>query len=164
MAPGETVTTCVSQGQIPSALFWMLPGSIFVHMHANSLQSRPPLCDPVDRSPPGSSVHGRNPAPGRNTGVGCHALLQGIFLTQGLNLSLLRLLHRPASTLLLASPRKPQNTWEPTPELMGFPLRKAPSWPSGTSTSRLFSDAVMPLCCSGPPASVVHVRRVDLSA
>ena len=30
--------------------------------------------------------------PGKNTGVGCHALLQGIFLTQGLNLYLLHLL------------------------------------------------------------------------
>ena len=29
----------------------------------------------------------------KNTGVGCYALLQRIFLTQGLNLSLLRLLH-----------------------------------------------------------------------
>ena len=28
--------------------------------------------------------------PGKNTGVGCHSLLQGIFLTQGLNLGLLR--------------------------------------------------------------------------
>ena len=32
---------------------------------------------------PGSSVHGDSP--GKNTGMGCHALLQGIFLTQGLN-------------------------------------------------------------------------------
>ena len=31
--------------------------------------------------------------PGQNTRVGCHFLLQGIFLTQGSNLSLLRLLH-----------------------------------------------------------------------
>ena len=30
---------------------------------------------------------------GRNTGVGCHALLQGIFPTRRLNLCLLRLLH-----------------------------------------------------------------------
>ena len=29
--------------------------------------------------------------PGENTGLGCHFLLQGIFLTQGLNLCLLRL-------------------------------------------------------------------------
>ena len=28
-------------------------------------------------------------SPGKNTGMGCHALLQGIFLTQGSNLSLL---------------------------------------------------------------------------
>ena len=32
-------------------------------------------------------------SPGKNTGVGCHALLLGIFLTQGSNPSLLRLLH-----------------------------------------------------------------------
>ena len=30
---------------------------------------------------------------GKNTGVGCHALLQGIFPTRGLNLHLLHLLH-----------------------------------------------------------------------
>ena len=37
----------------------------------------------MDCSLPGSSVHGDSP--GKNTGVGCHALLQGIFPTQGLN-------------------------------------------------------------------------------
>ena len=36
------------------------------------------LCDPMDCSPPGSSLHGDSP--GNNTEVGCHALLQGIFL------------------------------------------------------------------------------------
>ena len=41
------------------------------------------LCDPMDYSLPGSSVHGDSP--GKNTGVGYHALLQGIFLTQGSN-------------------------------------------------------------------------------
>ena len=41
------------------------------------------LCNPVDCNPPGTSVRGDSP--GRNTGVGCHALLQGIFPTQGLN-------------------------------------------------------------------------------
>ena len=35
----------------------------------------------MDCSPPGSSVHGDSP--GKNTGVGCHVLLQGIFPTQG---------------------------------------------------------------------------------
>ena len=46
-------------------------------------QSCPTLCDPMDHSPPGSSVNGDSP--GKNTGVGCHALLQGICPTLGLN-------------------------------------------------------------------------------
>ena len=46
-------------------------------------ESCPTLCDPMDCSSPGSSVHGVSP--GKNTGVGCHALLQGIFPTQGSN-------------------------------------------------------------------------------
>ena len=50
-------------------------------------QSCPNLCDPMDCSPPGSSVH--VDSPGKNTGVGCHALLPGIFPTQGLNPGLL---------------------------------------------------------------------------
>ena len=39
------------------------------------------LYDPMACSPPGSSVHGDSP--GKNTRVGCHSLLQGIFPTQG---------------------------------------------------------------------------------
>ena len=39
--------------------------------------------------------------PGKNTGEGCHFLHQGIFPTQGLNLSLLYLLHWQANSLLL---------------------------------------------------------------
>ena len=38
------------------------------------------LCNPKDCSPPGSSV--LENSPGKNTGVGCHALLQGIFRTE----------------------------------------------------------------------------------
>ena len=44
------------------------------------------LCNPMDCSPPDSSVHGDSP--GKNTGVGCPALLQSIFPTQRLNPSL----------------------------------------------------------------------------
>ena len=44
-------------------------------------QPRPALCDPVDCSPPGSSVHGDSPD--KNTGVGVRAVLQGIFPAQG---------------------------------------------------------------------------------
>ena len=46
-------------------------------------QSCPTLCDPIDYSPPGFSLCGD--FPGKNTGVGCQVLLQGIFPTQGLN-------------------------------------------------------------------------------
>jgi len=45
------------------------------------------LCNPMDCSLPDSSVHGDSP--GKNTGVGCHFLLQGIFPTQESNRGLL---------------------------------------------------------------------------
>ena len=63
------------------------------------------LCNAMDHSLPGSSVHGVSP--GKNTGVVCHALLQGIFPTQGLNLHLLYLLHWQECGLPLAPPRNP---------------------------------------------------------
>ena len=47
--------------------------------------SNPKVCSPWILCPWDS--------PGKNTGVGCHALLQGIFPPQGFNLCLLRLLH-----------------------------------------------------------------------
>ena len=40
----------------------------------------PALCNPIDCDAPGSSVYGVSP--GKNTGVGCHSLFQGIFPTQ----------------------------------------------------------------------------------
>ena len=58
-------------------------------------QSSPTLPDPMDCSLPGSSVHGIFQARilewvavafSKNTGVGSHSLLQGIFLIQGSNL------------------------------------------------------------------------------
>ena len=39
-------------------------------------------------------------SPGKNTKVGCHVLLQGIFLTQGSNLCLLHLLHWQVDSLV----------------------------------------------------------------
>ena len=45
------------------------------------------LCNPMNCSCPGSSAHGDSP--GKNIGVGCHALLQGVFSTQESNLGLL---------------------------------------------------------------------------
>ena len=40
-------------------------------------------------------------SPGKNTGVGCHALLQGIVLTQGSNLPLLCVLNQQVHCVLL---------------------------------------------------------------
>ena len=64
------------------------------------------LCYPKGHSLRGSSVHGYSQ--GKNTGVGCHALLQGIFSTQGLNLHLLCLLHWQVGSLPLAPLGSPQ--------------------------------------------------------
>ena len=64
---------------------------------------------PMDCSLPGYSVHGDSP--GKHTGVSCHALLQGIFLTQGSNPGI-----KPRSSTLWADslppklPGKPMNT------------------------------------------------------
>ena len=56
------------------------------------------------RSLAGSSVYGDSLD--KNTGVGCHALLQGIFPTQGSNPHLLCLLHWQVGSLPLAPPGK----------------------------------------------------------
>ena len=81
----------------------------FVNPHpcATSLQWCPTLCDSLNCSQPGASVHGDSP--GKNTGVGCHGLLQDIFPTQGSNPSLLCLLHWQAGSLPLAPPGKSMN-------------------------------------------------------
>ena len=69
---------------------------IRVHVNLSSLYSSqviavlclvtqlyPTFYDPMHCSLPGSSVHGDSP--GKNTGVSCHAPLQGIFPNQGAN-------------------------------------------------------------------------------
>ena len=68
-------------------------------------QSCPTLSDPMDCSPPGymEFLCPWN-SPGKNTGVGCHSLLQGIFPTQGSNLGLLHC----RQIIYCLSPRKAQ--------------------------------------------------------
>jgi len=61
------------------------------YLWAKSLQSCLTVCDPMDCSPLGSSVHGILQA--KNTGMGYHALLQGSPPSQGWNLHLLDLLN-----------------------------------------------------------------------
>ena len=63
----------------------MIAGYIKVCLRAKSLHLCPTLCDPKVCSLPGSSVHDNSP--GNNTGVGCLALLQGIFPHPGIELT-----------------------------------------------------------------------------
>ena len=58
-------------------------GSMCVGALCLFAQSCPTLRDPKNHSPPGSPVQAGSP--GKNIRVGCHALLQGIFPTQGLS-------------------------------------------------------------------------------
>ena len=73
----------------------------------------------MDCNPPGSSVHGDSPS--KNTGVGCHALLQEVFPTQGLKPGLLhcrrilyQLSHKGSPKIL---------------EWVAYPFSSGSSWP-----------------------------------
>ena len=61
------------------------------------------LCNSLDCSPPGSSVH---EFPRQEYWSGLHFLLQGIFPTQGWNLHLFCLLHRQADSLPMSHTRE----------------------------------------------------------
>ena len=65
------------------------PGEVNANILCLSYQSYRTLCDHMDCSLPGSSVHGIS----RARILRCHFLLQGIFPTQQWNLNLLHLLH-----------------------------------------------------------------------
>ena len=82
-------------------------------------QSSLTLCDSMDCSPPGSSVHGNSP--GKNTGVSCHTLLQGIFPTQGSNPGLP---HCRQILYQLSHQRSPR-----IPEWVAYPFSSGSSWP-----------------------------------
>ena len=86
----------------------------------------PTLCDPMDSSLPGCPWD----FPSKNTGVGCHFLLQGIFPTQGSNPDLLhcrqmlyRLSHQESQRIL---------------EWVAYPLSSGSSQPRNqTGVSRI---------------------------
>ena len=97
--------------------------SLFLTLPANcakSLQSCLTLFDPMDYSLPGSSIHGDSP--GKNTGVSCHALLQGIFQIHRSNPCLLCLLNWQAGSLPLTPPRKP---FQPRPRKIPGTINEA---------------------------------------
>ena len=108
-------------------------------------QSYPTLCDPMDCNVPGASVHGDSP--GKNTGVGCHALLQGIFPTQGLKPRAPAL---QAESLPSEPPGKPKNT-----EVGAYPFSRRSSqprnWTAGSCTmGRFFTSQATGEAASTP--------------
>ena len=72
-----------SRTQLSDWTDWMAVGAVLCLVAQSCLI----LCDPMDCSLPGSSVHGDSP--GKNSGVDCYVLLQGIFPSQGSNPGLL---------------------------------------------------------------------------
>ena len=78
--------------------FWVIiPLIIYVCWLCVHAQPCLTLYDPTDCSPPGSSAQGVFPS--KNTGVGCHFLLQETFPTQRWNLCLLHLQHWQVDSL-----------------------------------------------------------------
>ena len=72
-----------SRNTTPKPLLFQWISSPFIYVLWLGTQSCLTLCDPMDSSTPDSSVHGESPD--KNIGVGCHALLQGIFPSQKSN-------------------------------------------------------------------------------
>ena len=89
-------------------------------------------------------------SPGKNTGVGCHAL-QGIVLTQGSNLHLLSFLHWQAGSLSLAPPGKCLYA-----ELLLFsrPVMSDSLWPHGLQHIRPPCPSPSPKVC--PSSCPLH--------
>ena len=109
------------------------------------------LCDPVDYSMPGSSVHGilqiRILVARDWTWVFCV-----FFLTQGLNLSLLRVLHRQADALLLhhlGNPFHLCGRLTTSPRKRPKALRSG-GFPEATTLMYLTSKSTSPLCSDIP--------------
>ena len=78
---------------------------------------------------------------GKNTGVGCHALLQGISPTQGLNQSLLCLLHcrqilLPFTTVITSTSHKSNGNWKIIRQF-SHSVMSSSLWPHGLWPAKL---------------------------
>ena len=94
--------------------------------------SRPTLCNPINCSPSGSSIHGDSP--GKNTGVGCPALLQGILSTQRSNQSLP---HCRQILYCLSQQGSPRiQKW------VAYPFSRGSSWPRNWTWFSCIADSL----------------------
>ena len=82
-ASASRVSASLCNATSKNVLIWYSPIFCISTVLCLVIQSCLTLWDSMDCSPPGSSAHGDSP--GKNTGVGCHDLHQGIFPTQGSN-------------------------------------------------------------------------------
>ena len=135
----------------------------------------PTLCDPMDCSPPGSLVHGDSP--GKNTGTGFHALLQGLFPTQGSNPGLphcrqilYRLSHQGRNSLgmgIFVITNRPvswpgawpgsQGAWPGSLERQrDSPTHQSPAPRAALARYRLLSSPALGTCCSHEPHLPPH--------
>ena len=97
---GTKITACCTDRAPPEKAESTPPAK--KEVLAKSLQLCPTLCHPMNCSP--TRLLCPWDSPGKNTGMGCCALLQGIFPTQGLNS---HLLPYQAGSLPLEPPEKP---------------------------------------------------------
>ena len=94
-----------------------LQSQLSCYQHGRSAsQACPALCDPAECTPPGSSV--QEDSPGKNTRVGCHVLLYGVFPTQGSNPRLLSFLHWQAGPSPLETPGMRYQLGDPTDQIL----------------------------------------------
>ena len=97
-APHMVPKSVLGEERLPTHGYTIFPSGIFLYVVlCLVIQSCSTLCDPMVCSLPGSSVH--EDSPGKHTRVGCHFLLQGIFLTHRSNPCLLHPLHQQAVSL-----------------------------------------------------------------
>ena len=88
VSPAELSTMWVNHMENVSSSSWETDPVDTSWILSEVAQSYPTLCYPMDQGVPTRLLCPWN-FPGKNTGVGCHFLLQGIFPTQGSNPGLL---------------------------------------------------------------------------
>ena len=115
----------------------------------------PTLCDPMDCSLPGSSVHGIFQA--KSTGVDCHFRLQGIFPTQGWNPGLP---HCRQTLYRLSHQGSPSHKGSPRIlECIAHSFSRISSWPRNPTALQAES---LPTELSGKPLKI-QINHWDLA-
>ena len=139
----NSLTTCVYWHHISKHLYSSLSLCSVLCLAAQLCST---LCDPMDCNPSGSSIHGDSS--GKNTGVGCHALLQGIFLTQGSNPGLQ---HCKWILYYLSHQRSPRIL-----EWVAYPFSRGSSWPRHWTRVSCIAGRFFTNWATGKPSLSTH--------